>query len=69
MPHYNLYCKDCDKEYNIRASMSEKAEKLIPCPDCGSCDLETVFKSAPAYIKGSPPCGSSAGCGGCPHAG
>ena len=72
MPNYDLYCKACDREYNIRASMTEKSEKRIPCPDCGSCELETVFKSAPAYVKGSAQvaCPSAARCGSsCPHAG
>jgi len=71
MPNYNLYCPTCEKEHNIRASMTQKAEKTIPCPDCGSFDLETVFKAAPAYVKGSAPtaCQNSASCGArCPHA-
>jgi putative FmdB family regulatory protein len=51
MPNYDLRCGACDKEYRISASVREKTEKLILCPDCGSNELETVFKSAPAYIK------------------
>ena len=48
MPFYDLRCPKCDKEYNISASMTEKSEKKIPCPDCGSFDLETVFKASHA---------------------
>jgi len=51
MPFYDLHCPKCNKEYNIFAMMAEKSEKRIPCPDCGSFDLDTVFKGVPAYIK------------------
>ena len=73
MPFYDLRCPLCEKEYNISARMAEKVEKRIPCPDCGSLDLETVYKGAPAYIKGRE---AAAGCpnrqvcgGGCRHGG
>ena len=72
MPNYDLYCPSCNQEYNIRASMTQKAEKQIPCPDCGNLELETVYKSPPAHVKGSAPvgCPNRGGCGGsCPHAG
>jgi hypothetical protein len=52
--------------------MSDKAEKRIPCPDCGSFDLQTVYKSAPGVLKGTkaPECPNSHICGaGCRHAG
>ena len=72
MPFYDLRCNSCDKEYNIMASMADKAERLIPCPDCGSTDMETVYKAAPYYIKGAQaaaaPCHNSNVCGAaCPH--
>jgi len=72
MPFYDLRCAACDKEFNISASVAEKTEKRVPCPDCGSVDLESVYKSAPAYIKNlkSPSCPNrSASCGGCRHTG
>jgi len=70
MPNYNLYCPECEQEYKIWASMTEKSEKRIACPDCGSFELETLFKAAPAYVKGSSPCPNRIGCGNsCPHAG
>jgi len=72
MPFYDLHCPKCDKEYNISASVKEKSEKRIQCPNCGSFDLKTVFKSAPAYIKGTkaPECPNRHICGaGCGHAG
>ena len=75
MPFYDLRCNNCEKESNIRATMAEKTEKSIPCPECGSTDMVTVYKSAPAFIKNSgdsmPPCTSSTSCGntGCRFAG
>ena len=72
MPFYDLHCPVCDKDYNIYASMSDKAEKRIACPECGSHDLETVFKGSPAFIKSrkAPECPNKHICGaGCHHAG
>jgi len=72
MPKYNLYCKDCDKEHSVWASMADKTDGRIPCPDCGKMDLETVFKAPPAYVKGNAAaqCPNRSGCGSsCPHAG
>ena len=72
MPNYDLHCMDCNTEHNIRASMKEKSEKQIACPDCGSHELETVFRTAPAVVKGmsSAPCPQRSSCGAsCPHAG
>lgn len=72
MPFYDLRCSDCKSEHNISASMREKAEKLIACPDCGSFELETVFRAAPAVVKGIPEamCPNSSSCGSaCRHAG
>ena len=71
LPNYDLRCTKCNEEHNIRATMTEKSEKKIPCSKCGSFELETVFKSPPAYVKGSgthkfprrSSCGSD-----CPHA-
>jgi len=51
MPFYDLRCEKCGTEFNASATISDKTEKRVPCPDCGSFDLETVYKSAPAYIK------------------
>ena len=71
MPKYDLRCEDCNAEFNIRASISEKTEKRINCPECGSKELATVFKVAPAYLKKEAKCPSSASCGssGCRYAG
>lgn len=73
MPFYDLRCTSCKSEHNISASMKEKSEKGIACPACGSFELETVFKSPPAVVKGvrEQGCPNRGGCGsgGCMHAG
>jgi len=74
MPFYDLHCTACDTEHNISASMREKSEKLIACPDCGSFELETIFRAPPAVVRRTPdfpntPCPSGNSCGGCRHAG
>ena len=75
MPFYDLHCRDCDITSNVRATMAEKEENRIPCPECGSVNMETVYISAPAYIKNSsdsmPSCPSGNTCGnsGCRFAG
>ena len=72
MPFYDLRCEKCDKEFNILASVTEKSNRRIPCPECGSVDLKTVYKGAPAYIKTAktPECPNRHICGeGCHHAG
>jgi len=75
MPFYDLRCTECNKESNIKATMAEKTEHRIQCPQCGSAKMETVYKSAPAYIKNSgdrlPACPSGTTCGnsGCRFAG
>jgi len=71
MPNYDLRCLECHTEHNVRASMKEKAEKQIVCPDCGSFELETIFKAAPAFVKSTSasPCPQRKTCGAaCPHA-
>ena len=73
MPFYDLRCVKCDKEFNIMASMADKTARRIPCPECGSTEMETVYNYAPAYVKSvgsnSPSCPNIHTCGaGCPHA-
>jgi len=71
MPFYDLYCESCNKEHNIKATIAEKVEKKIPCPDCGCTALETIYNAAPAYIRGGPEaqCASAGSCAAaCPHA-
>jgi len=66
MPFYDLLCPKCKKEHKISASVKDRTENRIECPDCGGVDLETVYKTGPAYIKGAgTECpGRSSGCPG-----
>ena len=71
MPNYDLRCIKCSNEHKISATMPEKSENKIQCPDCGSFELETIFKSPPAYVKGNSTmkCPQRSSCGSsCPHA-
>ena len=72
MPYYDLLCKGCYKEFNILASMDDKTERRIPCPECGSTDMVTIYKAAPSYIKSTgekvTDCPNSSACGStCPY--
>ena len=72
MPFYDLRCTACDSEHNISASMKDKSDKRIPCPACGSFELETIFRVPPAVVKGlaEPGCPHRSSCGSaCRHAG
>ena len=69
MPYYDLKCSCCGSNLNIKASIKEREEKSIKCPQCASTDLETIFsnvnivKSRPA----SPQCPNTSKCGGCSY--
>ena len=65
MPFYDLVCNNCKTESNIMALMADKEARLIPCPECGSLDMDTLYKSAPAYIKSNatPSCPHKNVCG------
>ena len=67
MPFYDLHCENCDREFNIMASITDKSERRISCPECGSTDMQTIYKSPPAYIKSRgekvPACPNGAACG------
>lgn len=70
MPVYDLHCTLCDADFRLQASMTDKREKRVACPQCGSHDLDTVFKPIPYHIKGDKPaeCPNSHICGaGCHH--
>jgi putative FmdB family regulatory protein len=70
MPFYDLHCADCGADANIRASVAEKTEKRIACPQCGSTHMETIYKPVHFHVKSTEAaCPNSHRCGGgCPHA-
>lgn len=71
MPFYDLHCADCGGDFNIRASVAEKMEKQIACPECGSHRMETVYSTVSVHLNSgdAPACPNFHACGGaCPHA-
>ena len=72
MPFYDMRCEECKSDIRIMATISEKQENRILCPQCGSNKLANMFKSAPGYIKSrskTPDCANFNKCGNrCPHA-
>jgi len=44
VPVYDYICKDCGKQIEVRASLSEKEKGLKPqCDSCGSYNLVQFF--------------------------
>ena len=70
MPKYDLRCEVCEIEFVSQASMSERTNNLINCPECGGNRLAAIFRSPPAFLKREAKCPSSATCGssGCRYA-
>lgn len=61
MPIYEYYCQDCEKKFEIKASISEKEKGLkVNCPECGSIKTIQILGNFFTFSKG----GSSFG-GGC----
>ena len=72
MPFYDLKCTKCNNEFNIRASMEERENGRIKCPDCGDSRLETIFKSIgilKTKEKRTFACPNIEKCGSCPYSG
>lgn len=68
MPFYDLKCEKCGKEFNIMAKMSEREQKTIKCPDCGSNELNAVFSKVniiQSRKSDAPACPNAHICGGC----
>lgn len=58
MPYYDLHCNKCGADSNISASIADKMEKRVACPECGSKDMETIYKPVSVHVKS----GEGAGC-------
>lgn len=73
MPYYDLRCKECGRMFSIKASISQRSEKEIPCPECGGTELDAVYSASPNVLirknaEPAPQCPNAARCGGCcPH--
>ncbi|NLC68613.1 MAG: zinc ribbon domain-containing protein [Clostridiaceae bacterium] len=66
MPFYDLQCEMCGKEFNIMAKISEREQKRIKCPYCGSNELRAVFKNLNYMVsrkQDRPVCPNSKSCG------
>ena len=44
MPYYELRCTNCQTGFNVKATIRERSEKEIRCPNCASQELETVYR-------------------------
>jgi putative FmdB family regulatory protein len=62
MPFYNLKCNSCGKEFEAYATVTERGEGQIKCPDCGGVKHGNVMKKGANIIVKKDG-------GGCPHAG
>jgi len=51
MPHYDYYCKSCNKEFEIFQKMSEEPIKI--CPECGGELIRRIGAGAGPIFKGS----------------
>lgn len=75
MPYYDLRCKDCNSEFNIKASIQARSERLISCPSCSSRELESIYRKVNIVTRLNKDCdvcpGTSAAVhrcgGGCCH--
>ena len=70
MPLYSLTCRRCGYSFEKQASIRERGEKAIPCPECGGTDLDADYSSGKsAALKKetakASACPHSAGCGCC----
>jgi putative FmdB family regulatory protein len=71
MPFYDLHCPACNKDFNISASIADKTDRRIRCPECGAGDMETIYKPVSVHVKREEgaSCPKRHVCGaGCPHA-
>ena len=63
MPIYEYFCRDCEKKFEIKATLSEKEKGLeAMCLSCGSDKTIQVFGNFFTYSKGRETKYSS-GCG------
>lgn len=51
---YEYFCQDCEKNFDVRATLSEKEKGLkVKCPDCGSSKTAQIFGNFFTFSKGS----------------
>ena len=63
MPTYEYFCQDCEKKFDMKATIQEKEKGLkVNCPECGSNKTVRVFGNFFTFSKGSET-DSGGGCG------
>jgi putative FmdB family regulatory protein len=68
MPFYDFKCANCSADFEIMAKMSQKEDKSIKCPECGSTNLSTLYGSfnvIQTKNNDAPSCPHIDKCGGC----
>ena len=52
MAYYDLHCSACGGDFfDIQASVEDKANRRIFCPDCGSNQLEKIYNPVSIHVK------------------
>lgn len=52
MPIYGFYCQDCEENFDIKATISEKEKGLkVSCPICGSKRTIQIFSNFFTFSK------------------
>ncbi|MEA2021333.1 MAG: FmdB family zinc ribbon protein [Candidatus Caldatribacteriota bacterium] len=66
MPNYNFKCLDCQKNFEIRATIKEMEEGKISCKNCKSKNVKRIFDGFGICASGgSCPTCSSGNCSIC----
>jgi putative FmdB family regulatory protein len=64
VPTYEYTCTNCDKAFDVRASIAEYSEGLSPeCPHCGSDKVNRGFSVVNVLTALKESLSRSAGCG------
>ncbi len=67
MPLYEFYCKNCERCFDLRRSLSEGTDD-VTCPTCDGGKVQRVFTPVAAFSSGSDGRNSMVGgssCSGC----
>ena len=64
MPRYDYLCQDCDRRFEVKATVADYSAGLTPpCPGCGSSRAIRVFSGV--TVLGTRAAGPRRGPGGC----
>lgn len=51
MPYYDLMCTKCGNTFNVKATIAQRENGDITCPQCNSNELEAVFSTVNYSVK------------------